>query len=114
MELHLVHADADGRLAVVGLFIKEGEAHPSIATVWSHLPVGAGETSHPDSVTINPETLFAGEPLLHALLRLTDHPSLFGRCQLERSPDAHRAIPKSDRRLPLPIRQQRQAGAPAI
>lgn len=42
LELHLVHADADGALAVVGVFLEEGAANEALAPVWRHLPRQAG------------------------------------------------------------------------
>lgn len=38
LEMHLVHADADGNLAVVGIFVIEGKENPAFATVWEDLP----------------------------------------------------------------------------
>ncbi len=37
-EMHLVHADEDGNLAVVGVFIAEGEENPAFVPVWDNLP----------------------------------------------------------------------------
>jgi carbonic anhydrase len=38
MELHLVHKDADGKIAVLGVMIQEGEENKSLAAVWDILP----------------------------------------------------------------------------
>ena len=38
MVVHLVHADAEGHLAVVAVFLKKGNANPSIDSVWQNLP----------------------------------------------------------------------------
>ncbi len=57
LELHLVHADADGALAVVGVFLEEGAANEAIAPVWRHLPAEAG-----------PAALVAGTVDANALL----------------------------------------------
>ena len=43
-ELHLVHADAEGRLAVVGLLFAAGEASPAIQAMLDAAPA-AGETA---------------------------------------------------------------------
>ena len=43
MSIHLVHRDAQGRLAVVGLVAEEGPEHPAVQTVWNHLPLERGE-----------------------------------------------------------------------
>ena len=43
MVVHLVHKDADGRLAVVAVLLERGSAHPLVQTVWNNLPLEKGE-----------------------------------------------------------------------
>ena len=38
MELHLVHLDTAGNLAVVGVFLQVGRHHAELERVWAHLP----------------------------------------------------------------------------
>jgi carbonic anhydrase len=38
MEMHLVHADSAGKLAVVGVFIKEGEENRFLSEIWQEFP----------------------------------------------------------------------------
>ncbi|RST75262.1 carbonic anhydrase family protein [Siminovitchia acidinfaciens] len=38
MELHLVHQDANGELAVLGLLIQAGKKNEQLASIWSRLP----------------------------------------------------------------------------
>jgi carbonic anhydrase len=38
MELHLVHKDANGKLAVLGVMIQEGRENEKLASVWDVLP----------------------------------------------------------------------------
>jgi carbonic anhydrase len=38
MELHLVHQDANGKLAVLGLMIQEGKENEALASIWDDLP----------------------------------------------------------------------------
>lgn len=38
MELHLVHRDSHGALAVVGVLLQEGDANDALAPLWHHLP----------------------------------------------------------------------------
>jgi carbonic anhydrase len=52
MELHLVHRNVAGKLAVVGVMIEEGITHPTIDTIWENLPEET-ETSAIDRLTIN-------------------------------------------------------------
>jgi carbonic anhydrase len=44
MEMHLVHKDAAGKLAVVGVLIDEGAAHPELERLWKHMPATPGRT----------------------------------------------------------------------
>jgi carbonic anhydrase len=45
MEVHLVHADVDGFLTVVGVMVKEGEENPMLNRIWAFMPEHEGETS---------------------------------------------------------------------
>jgi carbonic anhydrase len=47
MEMHLVHSDEEGRLAVVGVFIKEGVENPYLKDLWDVLPTHVEEHSRP-------------------------------------------------------------------
>jgi carbonic anhydrase len=47
MELHLVHKDAAGKLAVVGVFFDDGAPSPALGYVWDHWP---SERSHETSI----------------------------------------------------------------
>ncbi len=38
MELHLVHKDANGKIAVVGVMIQEGKENEKLASIWDVLP----------------------------------------------------------------------------
>ena len=44
MELHLVHQDAEGRFAVVGVFLTTGDEHPTLSRIWEQMPRTVGET----------------------------------------------------------------------
>ncbi|MFT5143704.1 MAG: carbonic anhydrase [Rhodothermales bacterium] len=44
MEVHLVHADAQGNLAVIGVMFEEGTPSASLAQVWDAAPATAGES----------------------------------------------------------------------
>lgn len=43
MEAHLVHRSEDGKLAVVGIFLKEGKLNDFIETLWAYIPTQIGE-----------------------------------------------------------------------
>ena len=44
MELHLVHKDADGKIAVIGVMIQEGDENKTLADLWNQLPQEETET----------------------------------------------------------------------
>ncbi|MDX1555561.1 MAG: carbonic anhydrase family protein [Xanthomonadales bacterium] len=44
-EMHLVHADADGNLAVIGVLIDEGHHNAKIAELWNDIPGFRGTTN---------------------------------------------------------------------
>ncbi len=43
MDVHLVHKDAQGRLAVVAVLLERGSAQPVVQAVWNNLPLEKGE-----------------------------------------------------------------------
>lgn len=56
MELHLVHRDQVGKLAVVGVMINQGKEDPLIDQVWQAIPP-IGQTKTVKSTTINAANL---------------------------------------------------------
>lgn len=48
-ELHLVHQDADGHLAVVGVLVEEGPASDAVAPVLADAPAEEGEETEPSA-----------------------------------------------------------------
>jgi carbonic anhydrase len=52
MVAHLVHKDADGRLAVIAVLLERGQDQPLIQTIWNYLPLERGE-SYDAPVTID-------------------------------------------------------------
>lgn len=54
MEVHLVHKDVDGNVAVVGVMFKEGAENPMVRGLWSHLDdAKVGHAIEDSYVTIN-------------------------------------------------------------
>ncbi len=49
MVAHLVHKNADGRLAVVAVMIEEGKAHNLVQSIWNNLPLEKNETVSPSA-----------------------------------------------------------------
>ncbi|MFT5757771.1 MAG: carbonic anhydrase [Alteromonadaceae bacterium] len=43
MEVHFVHVDSQGRLAVIGVMFEQGEENKTLAKLWSKMPKSAGE-----------------------------------------------------------------------
>ena len=57
MEMHLVHKNDQGQLAVVGVFLKAGADNAALAKAWDHMPDHAGHTEQAATVSINPGEL---------------------------------------------------------
>lgn len=53
MELHLVHSDASGNMAVVSVLLEEGSANPLVETLWGLAPKTAGPEKADDNLKIN-------------------------------------------------------------
>lgn len=51
--VHLVHADADGHLAVVAVLFKDGAANPVLATLWKNIPSHEGKAMDVPDVSVN-------------------------------------------------------------
>jgi len=45
MEVHIVHADKDGNLAVVGILFRSGAENPVLRQIWAFMPKDAGQTN---------------------------------------------------------------------
>ena len=60
MDVHLVHADPEGRLAVVAVLVEGGKAHPLVQQVWNNLPL---EPQQPQAAPdpIDPATLLPAD-----------------------------------------------------
>ncbi|NKB88817.1 MAG: hypothetical protein GKS06_11425 [Acidobacteria bacterium] len=57
MEMHFVHAAADGALAVIGVFIEEGEHNDAFDPIWNNLPQEQGVENHIGEVTVDVDQL---------------------------------------------------------
>lgn len=57
MELHLVHQDANGELAVLGVMIKEGKENEKLAPIWDELPLDETENDVEINKTIDLQAL---------------------------------------------------------
>ena len=57
MELHLVHKNKKGALAVIGVFLKEGEANPTLQKVWRAMPMKKSREQTVSNVNINASDL---------------------------------------------------------
>ena len=53
MEMHLVHATNDGKLAVIGVFIDEGAHNAAFDPILSNLPATKGAESHLEQVMVD-------------------------------------------------------------
>ena len=53
MSVHLVHADGDGKLAVVAVLLQEGEDNPLVRELWSDLPKDKEKEELLDNIQID-------------------------------------------------------------
>ncbi len=53
MEVHFVHANEKGELAVIGAFIGTGKSHPEYQRVWDYMPVKTNEPIKPYNKTLD-------------------------------------------------------------
>ena len=61
MVAHFVHKNSEGRLAVLGVLLKEGNENPGIKTLWTHAPAKEGPEVSPEGVNFNPGNLLPRE-----------------------------------------------------
>ncbi|MBX3645576.1 MAG: carbonic anhydrase family protein [Rubrivivax sp.] len=61
MDVHLVHRDAEGRLAVVAVLLERGAAQPLLQTVWNNLPLEKHEETAA-RVPLDPGQLLPADP----------------------------------------------------
>ncbi len=74
MEIHLVHADDEGHLAVVGLFVKEGPKNKVLEDLWENLPTHVAEHKHSAHDCNIAELLPAEKTIYHYSGSLTTPP----------------------------------------
>ena len=61
MVIHFVHKNDAGRLAVLGVLLKEGNENPGIKALWTHAPPKEGPEIAPEGVMFNPANLLPRE-----------------------------------------------------
>ena len=61
MVIHFVHKNAAGKLAVLGVLLKEGNENAGIKTLWDNLPAAEGAETSPEGVKFNPASLLPRE-----------------------------------------------------
>ena len=61
MVVHFVHKNAEGKLAVLGVLLKEGNENPGIKTLWANLPKSEGPEVEVEGVKFNPGNLLPKE-----------------------------------------------------
>lgn len=57
MELHLVHKNAQGDLAVVGVFLEQGAENAAFASIFANMPVSESEPEAVPGVTVDADDL---------------------------------------------------------
>lgn len=53
MEMHMVHVSRDKKLAVIGVFIKEGRHNEAFDRIWSNLPTQTGQEVHLENIQVD-------------------------------------------------------------
>ena len=111
MELHLVHKDAKGRIAVVGVMLVEGAQNEAYQPVLANMPAQAGGARGGRR-----RNRGRGEPApnrsqLLPLQRLADDPPVHRKCVMVRHGKASRIVRGADRGLQGTVRWQLPAGA---
>ena len=65
MEMHLVHRNASGELAVVGALIRSGSENAAFDPVWEKMPAEKGEPRQIEGVSVNAGDLLPSEKLFY-------------------------------------------------
>ena len=65
LEMHLVHQNSDGALAVIGVLIDSGQTNEEFAPIWSELPAKAGEEQHSENTIIQADNLLPDQHKYH-------------------------------------------------
>lgn len=75
LEIHFVHQGADGKLAVIGVFVKGGKANPTIQKIVEHLPPYESKEYVISGEQVDPMTLLPAKwDYYHFLGSLTTPP----------------------------------------
>jgi carbonic anhydrase len=74
MEMHMVHASDDGKLAVVSILIEEGKANENFAKIIEHLPAAPGDTVKADHKLVLDAHMPNKEKAYHYVGSLTTPP----------------------------------------
>ncbi|HYF65894.1 MAG TPA: carbonic anhydrase family protein [Herpetosiphonaceae bacterium] len=61
LEMHLVHKNAEGKLAVVGVWLEPGAENAAFAPVFDHLPATAGDPQAVPGATVDADDLLPAE-----------------------------------------------------
>jgi carbonic anhydrase len=61
LEAHLVHADANGNLAVVAVLFREGTANPLIDLLWKNIPSQREKGQDVSSVSVQVQDLLPSD-----------------------------------------------------
>lgn len=75
MELHMVHKNAEGKLAVVGLMLNKGADNPVVASLWSHIPAEVNKEESVAGVNVDLASILpADQNYYHYMGSLTTPP----------------------------------------
>ncbi len=103
MELHLVHKDAGGQIAVVGIMITQGAQNPAYEPILAHMPAEEGPAQAISSTTVNAGDLLPADRSYYPLQRFTHDPAMYRRREMVRHGSTGCAVHGSDRRVSSPL-----------
>lgn len=112
-ELHLVHRDADGALAVIGVLLTEGAPSPALAPVFDNLPPQAGPAQPVPGVQVDPHRHAAAGPNDLSLSRVADHAAVHRGRGLAVDDRAAGGVGRSTGGLHTDLRGQQPPGSAA-
>jgi carbonic anhydrase len=65
-EIHLVHRDANGRIAVVGLLVEQGAENQALASAWEHLPAEPTAAESIEAEVVDADRLLPRERMYYS------------------------------------------------
>ena len=111
MEMHLVHQNGQGEIAVVGVFLVEGAENKAYAPVFDHMPDAPGDPVDVAGVARGCRCTVAGGSQLLALGRVADDAAMYGGREVVDVAGAGGIVRGTDSGVQGIVHRERPAGA---